>query len=136
MTRLILAAALVAGVCIHAALAQGRPGRGRPYTGSPTAAAARPQAVADSQTPAATPIRQRQQLRDPASCPREDRPGCGDPQEVRQHQWCGREPGSPAPAWRDAPRRGGRGAAACQRPMCCWDRGRCRGAGCGARGPR
>lgn len=40
---------------------------------------------------------QRRQLRDPSECPREERPGCGDPQEIRQHKWCGREPGAAVP---------------------------------------
>lgn len=73
----------------------------------------------------------RRQLRDPANCPIEDRPGCGDPQEIRQHKWCGREPGAaiPPPGRGDRAGRGG-GAFDGWMPGCCCCAGRIgRGAG-------
>lgn len=53
----------------------------------------------------------RRQFRDPANCPQDVRPGCGDPRDDRQHQWCDRPAGSPGPEWCNRPGwgRGGRG---------------------------
>lgn len=108
MKRNLVIASILTLLAASSALAQGRQG--------PPAATNQQQAMSaqcDRQGfgPSGSAYRAglRVQLRDPANCPREDRPGCGDPQEVRQHQWCGREPGSPAPGWCNGGRRGGCG---------------------------
>lgn len=129
MNRLILTAAVLALLGVHTAMAQGPPARSRGQVCLPPVersidARANNVTTDDQQTLAEPPVRT--QLRDSANCPRADQRGCGDPRQVRQHKWCGREPGTtvPSPARRDRARavtgRGpGGGAATCCGYGCC-----------------
>lgn len=122
MKRILITAAIFAALFTVQSFGQPRAGRAWEDDGRP----GRVQR-ADSPRRGLNPDRSerprqqvRQQLRDPANCPQDVRPGCGDPRDDRQHQWCARPAGSPGPGWRDRSG-GGRGGRGSCGPR--WDRG-------------